>query len=193
MTIILPRLIRYSASKLYLATGIVAFAISVGCSHPITLNYSPSSVKTATGSLSVAPFKYLPSEPGATNPVEANVIRNTALGTIQIDREVKDFVRDAVFSELRFVGIKTNGESKILEGTVEEFLIDDLGYSVDWTLRIKYEVRDKETNKIVYQSVKNIQRKTAKFANFFGTLNETIKLNIEMVLDDKEFIKVING
>ena len=64
------------------------------------------------------------------------------MGEIKIDRDVKVLIRDAVFSELRFVGIKTNDPSKVLSGEIEEFLIDDLGYSIDWTLRIKYLVTD---------------------------------------------------
>jgi uncharacterized lipoprotein len=40
--------------------------------------------------------------------------------------------------------------------------------------------------------VKSTQRKTAKFANAFGAMNETIKLNVEDVLKDPAFTKAIN-
>lgn len=149
---------------------------------------------TATGSLSVGDFKYLPAEvpPAGKTVMTSNQIRNTAIGNVKIDRDVKVFVRDAVFSELRFVGIKTTENGRLLTGDVEEFLLDDLGWSVDWTLRIKYTVTDTVTNKSLYASVKNIQRRTAKFANIFGALNETIKLNAEELIKDPEFIKAIN-
>lgn len=175
-----------------LASALLASTL-VGCaSAPIPINYAPSSVKSANGSLSVSDFRYLPSEPSTTKPIPPNLIRNTAMGEVLIDRDVKTLVRDAVFSELRFVGIKTNDPKKVLSGEIEEFLIDDLGYSVDWTLRIKYVVADASTQQVLFESVKNTQRKTAKFANAFGALNETIKLNVESLLDDPAFTAAID-
>ena len=180
-------------SRIFYPVLVVGSLVMSGCATgPVPVNYAPSSVKTATGALSVGDFKYLPSEAAAAKPVPSNVIRNTAMGEIKIDRDVKVFVRDAVFAELRFVGIKTNDGSKILTGEIEEFLVDDLGYSIDWTLRVNYSLTEVASNKVIYQSVKNTQRKTAKFVNAFGALNETIKLNAEQLLDDAEFVKAIN-
>ena len=191
--------------------------LSACVSAPVPVNYAPSSVMTANGALSVGEFKYLPAEnysapadkqpsavppgprqrsPSANSanggPVAPNQIRNTALGEIHIDRDVKTFVRDAIFAELRFVGIKMNDPKRLLSGDIQEFLIDDLGYSVDWTLRIRYQLVDAADGKIVYQSVKTVQRNTAKFANAFGALNETIKLNVEELIKDPEFLKAIS-
>jgi len=125
-------------------------------------------------------------------PVAPDVIRNTAIGTIKVDRPVKVYVRDAVFAELRFVGIKTNDARRVLTGDIEEFLVDDLGFNVDWTLRIKYTLTDAASKTVLYQSTKNIARRTGKFANPFGALNETVKLNVEQLLDDQDFLKSIN-
>jgi len=175
-------------------SALAGATILSGCvSAPVPVNYAPSSVMTAAGSLSVGEFNYLPSEKASKDqPFPANQIRNTAIGEIKIDRDVKIFVRDAVFAELRFVGVKTNHNGRVLTGDIEEFLVDDLGYSVDWTLRIKYALTDAETKKPLYTSVKSTQRNTAKFANPFGALNETIKLNVEELLKDTEFTKAIN-
>jgi uncharacterized lipoprotein len=172
-------------------TATAALALSACVSGPVPINYAPSSVKTASGALSVGDFTYLPSEPPRPKLVPADVIRNTAAGTVKIDRPVRVFVRDAVFAELRFVGIKTNEPGKILTGEIQEFLIDDLGFNVDWTLRVKYSLTDAASKSVVYESVKNTQRRTAKFANPFGALNESIKLNVEQLLDDAEFTKAI--
>ena len=164
-----------------------------GCvSAPIPLNYAPSSVKSATGSLSVGDFRYLPAEAGAPKQLPPNQIRNTALGTIKIDKDVSVFVRDAVFAELRFVGVKTNDPVRILTGDIEEFLVDDLGFNVDWTMRVKYTLTDVASKSVTFSAVKTTQRKTAKFANPFGALNETVKLDVEQLLDDPDFIKAIN-
>ena len=113
------------------------------------------------------------------------------MGNIFIDRDVNVFIRDAVFAELRFVGVKTDGTRVVLRGDIEEFLIDDLGYSVDWTLRLRYQLLDAGTQQPVYQAVKNTQRNTAKFANVFGALNETIKLNAEELMKDEAFLAAI--
>ena len=44
----------------------------------------------------------------------------------------------------------------------------------------------------IFSAVKTTQRRTGKFANPIGALNETIKLNVEQLLDDANFIKAIN-
>jgi hypothetical protein len=162
-----------------------------GCA-PLPVNYAPSSIKSASGALRVGEFNYLPASGASARPVAANQIRNTALGQIKIDRDVNVFVRDAVFAELRMMGVNINDSSKFLTGDIEEFLIDDLGYSVDWTIRIKYTLTDASSKKILYQAVKSGKHNTAKFANVFGALNEQLKLNIEQLADDSDFIKAIN-
>jgi hypothetical protein len=191
MKILNPLLARKAALGC-IPTLLLGSLLLAGCASTVPMNYSPSSVKSATGALSVADFRYLPAEPSAPKPVAADVIRNTAMGTIKIDREVKVFVRDAVFAELRFVGIKTNDGGKVLTGNIEEFLVDDLGFNVDWTLRINYSLTDSASKQVIYTSVKSTQRRTGKFVNPFGALNETLKLNVEQLLDDKDFIKAIN-
>lgn len=113
------------------------------------------------------------------------------MGEIKIDKNVSAFVRDAVFLELRAMGAKMNHPSKTLSGEIEEFLIDDLGYSIDWTLRIKYTITEQGSSNVVYQAVKNTQRKTAKFGNPLGALNETIKINVEQLTDDADFVNAI--
>lgn len=181
--------------NLFACIAIVSTLVLSGCAtQPIPVNYAPSSIKSSAGSLSVSDFLYLPASPNASKPyaskmVATNQIRNTAMGAVMIDRDVSKFIRDAVFSELRVVGIKTNDSSKVLSGEIEEFLIDDLGYSIDWTLRIKYVLTETTSQKVVFSSIKNTQRKTAKFANVFGALNETIKVNIEELIDDVEFAR----
>lgn len=163
------------------------FAVTLaGCATTLPVNYAPSSTMSATGSIAVAPFTYLPATSGQ---VEANQVRNTALGNIKFEQNVDMLVRDAVFKELRFVGVDVRDQDRKLSGEIQEFLIDDLGYSVDWTLRIRYQLADGSGQP--YDSVKEIKRNTNKFANVFGALNETIKLNVEELLKDPAFIQAI--
>jgi len=200
-----------SASRLvtYWSIACLGAILATGCATPpVPINYAPSSVLTAAGAVKVGDFKYLPAESRSdpalqttskktsktqnkTRTIAANQIRNTAIGSVIIDRDVRTLVRDAVFSELRFVGVKTESDKLTLKGDIEEFLIDDLGYSVDWTLRVRFELVDTASQQIIYQSVKNTQRKTAKFVNVFGALNETIKLNFEELIKDSDFLQKI--
>ena len=170
---------------------ILPILITIGCAEPpVSINYSPSSVLSAKGNVEVGVFAYQPAIKGKVKP---NQIRNTApLGTICFDKNIDQLIKEATFKELRFVGIEPRIDKLILQGNIIEFLIDDLGYDVDWTLEIEYRVTDKNSNKEVYKSVKTFKKKTAKFANFFGTFNEIVKLNIEELINDPEFIKTIN-
>ena len=162
-----------------------------GCTTVLPLNYSPSSVLSASGSVAVADFQYIPALNGRVKP---NQIRNTApLATLVFDQDIHVFFRDAVFKELRFVGVKMDNKARTLTGEVRDFLIDDLGYSVDWTVKVLYRVKATQTNQTLYESEAVTQRRTAKFANPFGAMNEVIKLNIDEIIKDPAFLKAINN
>lgn len=144
---------------------------------------------TATGTLKVGNFRYLPAIKGKVAP---NQLRNTALGDIKLDKNIDTYYRNAVFKELRFVGVNVNGTTPVLTGDINDYLVDDLGYSVDWTVDVTYVLHDAATGKIVYSAEKVTKSKTAKFLNAFQTINEQIRLNIEALLKDPAFIKAIN-
>jgi hypothetical protein len=172
-----------------LLTTAIGMALFLGgCATPAPLNYAPSSTLSASGNVSVDSFKYLPA---ITGKVQPNQIRNTAVGNIFVDQNIDVYFRDAVFKELRFVGVKLDNKDKVLTGEIQEFLIDDLGYSVDWTIIVRYVVTDAKTDKVIYDSVKTTKRHTSKFINVFGALNEAIKLNVEEIIKDPAFTGVI--
>jgi len=154
-----------------------------GCVSTLPINYAPSSILSASGSVSVVPFAYTPAE---NHTVEPNQIRNTAAGSVLFDQNIDVIFRDAVFKELRFVGMKVDDPNRKLSGTIVEFLIDDLGFNVDWTLIVNYRIVS--ADKTTYESMKTVKWKTAKFVNVFGALNETIKKNIEELIKDPAFI-----
>jgi uncharacterized lipoprotein len=171
-----------------LALIALAAVALTGCgTNKLPLNYAPTSVLTASGEARVDQFDYAPARGGK---IKSNQIRNTAIGNLYFEQDIAVIFKDAVFKELRFVGVKMDAGNATISGEIEEFLIDDLGYSVDWTLRVRYQVKD-ASGAVVYESVKNIQRNTNKFANVFGALNETIKLNIEEIIKDPAFLKTI--
>jgi uncharacterized lipoprotein len=141
---------------IWLISVILGSIILTGCTtYLVPMNYSPSSVKNATGALIVSEFKYLPSESSVAKPFHPNRIRSTAIGgDLLIDREVKTYVRDAVFAELRSIGVKTNDSSKVLSGDIEEFSVNNIGFNIDLSIRIKYTLTDASTKKVIFQSVR---------------------------------------
>lgn len=142
---------------------------------------------TVHGHETVGPFRYLPAESGKAKP---NQIRNTAIGNILLDKNVADYFKEALFDESRFVGIKM-GSGPRVSGTINDFLIDDLGWSVDWTLDVTYRIQNMDGG-VCYTGDKVLKKHTAKFANAFGTLNEVMKLNIEKLFGDPAFVRCIN-
>lgn len=172
-------------------TSILGLALLLlsGCATPkLPLNYAPSSASSAAGTVAVSTFKYLPAEAGK---VQACQIKNTALGNLMFEQDINVFFRDAVFKELRFVGVKVDSKNRVLGGEIQDFVIDDLGGNVDWTLKVRYVVKNSENGDTLYDAPQTTQRRTAKFANVFGALNETIKLNVEALLKDDAFLKAI--
>lgn len=85
-----------------------------------------------------------------------------------------------------------DSKSRTLTGEVGDFLIDDLGYSIDWTIKVLYRVKATQTNQSLYESKAVTQRNTNKFANPFGAMNEVIKLSIDEIIKDPAFLKAIN-
>jgi uncharacterized lipoprotein YajG len=165
-------------------------SLFTGCAtQPLTLNYSPSSTLSAKGSVSISSFTYSAASDGKIKP---NQIKNTALGNAYFDKDIAKAFEESVLKELRFVGIDINSNKYSLSGDVQEFLMDDLGYTVDWTLRVEYQLKDKIAGQIVYKETKVFQKKTDKFGNIFGVINEVIKLNIEELIKDQAFLRLIN-
>ena len=171
-------------SRFYLLLG--ALFLMAGCMPILTLNYSPSSMLSAQGQVNVGDFTYSAADNGHIKP---NQLKNTAIGGIYFDKDINVIVKEAVFKEFRFVGLKTGG-NKILTGDVQEFLVDDLGFDVDLTLKIRYQLVDDKGN-VIYSDTKIINKNTPKLINQFQWFNESIKLNVEALLSDQRFIEQI--
>jgi uncharacterized lipoprotein len=137
------------------------------------------------GQVTVGDFKYLPGQ--LNDNVQPNQIRNTALGSVIFEKIIDEYIETALFLESRFVGITLNDQAQSIRGEINEFLIDDLGFSIDWTLDIRYVLDG------CYDEAHVLNKKTDKFGDFFGNLNQVIKLNIEMLLDDAAFQTCISA
>ena len=78
-----------------------------------------------------------------------------------------------------------------MSGEIEDFLIDELSASADWTLKVNYSVKNLQTGKTLYESTKITKRNVSKLVNISHVVNEMIKLNIEELLKDEEFVTTI--
>lgn len=159
-----------------------------GCAK-ISMSYLPGSISKVSGDVSVSDFKYLPAETGKVKPFQ---IRNTAWGNLKFNKDISVFFRDAVSLELRFAGVKLDDKTRVLSGEIEDFLIDESSYNADWTLKVRYLVKNMRTGEIAYTSTKTTQRRASKLVNLNSALNEMIKLNMEELFKDEAFIKAIN-
>ena len=165
----------------------LAIFLLAGCATILPLNYPPTSKLSAGGSVTIGEFKYLPALNGRVKP---NQIRNTALDSLIFDQEIGAFFRDAVLKELNRVGVRTDSGTRTLTGEVREFLIDDLGADVDWTIGVVYRVST--SGKTLYESEKITRRRTPKRGDPSATLNESVRFNIEEIIKDSAFLRAIN-
>ena len=165
-----------------------------GCSTtPIALDYVPASTLKVAGSLSVGHFRYLPVE--THTDLQANQVRNTAIGAIVLDQDVNRYFETALTNEAAFVGITIDRASPVVSGEIMEFLIDDLGFSVDWTFNVHYTVSKNNASKgnqpPCYEKTVDIKKTASKYSQPFTAFNEVIKLNIEKLFADTLFVSCI--
>ena len=72
-------------------------------------------------------------------------MQSTALGQIFVSSDVADLAPTRNRFRIGKTGITLGNSNVKLSGTVKEFKMDDLGYSVDWTYIINYTLTDKRT------------------------------------------------
>jgi uncharacterized lipoprotein len=140
------------------------------------------------GLVQIGDFRYLPSE---NNLVKPNQIRNSAQGYIFLDKNVDEYFKTALLEESNLIGITPSAASNTITGEIVDFFIDDLGFSADWTLEVKYIVSRDITGQCYNKIYKIHKNKTAKFTNFVGVLNDIMKRNIEKIFLDKDFLNCI--
>ena len=171
--------------KMKILGALVSIGFLAGCaSPPLTLNYAAGSTMSVEGEMKVGDFRYIP---GEGEKIKPNQIRNTALGSVVFEKNIDEYIETALFVESRFVGIKVGESPTEITGEINEFLIDDLGFKVDWTLDIRYVIAG------CYDQAHVIEKQTEKFVNVFGSLNEVMRLNIELLFADPAFKACISN
>lgn len=166
--------------------GLWALLMLVGCSAWLPDEYQPGLQLKISGRVGLGTFTYSAADRGE---VEANQIRNTAMGSILLHQDIKDLYRDALSKEFTQVGIDLNDSRRLLNVEIQEFYLDDQGKIDNWRTIIDYTVE--ERGRTTYQKVKEFRRSTEKFLDLFTPLNETMRLSIEALLKDPDFLAAI--
>ena len=119
------------------------------CQVTVTVPYNPVGTAEINGQIKVADFVYQP--PEGTAP---NQLPNTAVGKIFMTDPISEWVTKAVRRELRLAGLSARGERICtLEGVINEFSIDDLGFDVDYMSNIDYALRGPDNSELLDKNV----------------------------------------
>lgn len=154
--------------------------------------HSRSHAEPVTGSLAVAPAQDFVYEASFEGAHSANRIANTAVSSILLKQDVNAAVRDAIAAQLRLSGFDLAGTRRVLSGRIEKCFVDDERSPARWTLRIRYVVTDVESGRVVYTSTKTVRREAPKFTNNAIALEDTVRANVQILMDDSSFARALN-
>lgn len=161
-----------------------------GCAQiKFTLKYDPQSTEEVSGGIKVADFGYFPNE-----GIEQNEIRETAVGRIFLTEDVGIYFSNATKREFRQSGLSLKGNCK-LEGEVNEFLIDSLGFSSDYVTDVRYILYD-GTGKVLLDNSYTVKFNTSKFVVvdiLLNNINKAVSDNIKQLLTDPAFLSNVQN
>ena len=161
-----------------------------GCAQvKFTLKYDPQSTEEVSGRIKVSDFGYFPNE-----GIEQNEIRETAAGRIYLTEDVGTFFSNATKREFRQSGISLKGNCK-LDGEVNEFLIDSLGFSSDYITDVRYILYD-GSGKALLDNSYNVKFNTSKFVVIdiiLNNINKAVSDNVKQLLTDPAFLSNVQN
>ncbi len=156
----------------------------------LTLPYNPQTTEELGGKIKVGNFGYFPAE-----GIQQNEIPETAAGRIYLTEPVGEFITKAVKRELMQAKVSSKGTTICrLDGEVNEFSLDSLGYSTDYTSDIRY-ILYSPSEKVLYDNSHRIEFNASKFVDpsiVMANVNKVLADNINKLLTDEEFKRNIN-
>lgn len=172
--------------KLALIIGILGLG---GCAEiTLTIPYSPTTTQEIGGSVGVGDFTYFPKD-----NVQQNEIRETAAGRILLTEPVGLYFANAVRREFRQAGISLKGKNCKLDGEINDFAMDSLGYSTDYITDVRYILRD-GNERVLIDNNYQVKFNTSKFVVaqvIFSNLNKAVSDNISQLLSDPFFAQTV--
>ena len=156
-----------------------------GCAVTLPADYTAKGFQKLPGvSATMGQFSYAPYKSGR---VRGNQIRNTAMGRIFIGEDVDKYVRRATALELANAGVVLEEHSNRIEADVNELVMDDLGFSVDYEYEVTYRILSQEGQELFARTYSAEPRATGKFgsaSDYVPILNAVIRDCIEQFLGD---------
>lgn len=177
--------------------------------------YVPSSRLTASGGLIVAAASYQPAEVAESRAAEArsragpntsvNNLPARSLPRFGPDRDelagegrtrfspgVGEYVRSALAAELRRMGIDTARVQRALRAQIEDASVDASGWGYRVSLRVKYELTEAGTGRVLYSAVKGASPPPPAPAMLESeALDQAIRASAEELVQDPEFAAAI--
>lgn len=174
--------------RLLLVLAMAMFmAIMTGCAGTLPTNsYTPQNYVRTDGRVDIGNFEYLPLKTDK-HVKKPNQLQNTAAGQIYLASNVADYVKRGNALELEKTGIILDINAPIrLNANIIEFMLDDLGYSVDIKYQIQYIIEEKAGNKIVFDKIFATKpQKIGKFgdaSDYANVVSDTILAGYDMFI-----------
>jgi hypothetical protein len=167
--------------------SVFALAFSLISCSAIPMDYFPSSAMSASGELNIGNFQYLPA-------VRGEVLRNQIHSTQQLrDAEivpdVADYFRDAVTTELKFIGLRVRPGAPTLRGSIVE--LEWAGVSMTGLLVTNYKVMSSE-GEVLFDKEISTELPLNMNYNLSEFVAQLIKDNLEQLVSSPKFLQTVN-
>jgi hypothetical protein len=174
--------------------------------------YAPSSELSAHGGLVVSAASYLPAEVAEARSLQAQAVPSSAVNVVPLvrprfgpDRDqlagegrtrftpgVGEYVRTGLGAELRKMGIDTARPQRALRVEIQEATADPSGWGYRVSLRVKYELVEAGSGRVLYSAVKSaLPSSTTPAMLEVEALDRAIRASAEALVRDPEFAAAI--
>ena len=134
-----------------LATLALALLSLTACTRTLPALYAPQSASTLKGSASVGKVRYLAHE---RDGFDADQLDDSTAGDVKLSKPVADFVRGAIVSELRAVGVQVSDNApNVVRADVESFEVGTAGFSVEWHVTMRLGIERRSDSQLLYAAM----------------------------------------
>jgi hypothetical protein len=181
--------------------------------------YVPSSKLSVSGGLTVSALTYVPADvaaerarrsAGPNSPVNADAADGasgwrgekfgpgsdqvTGLMQSRYSPSVAEYVRAALSAELHAMGINTADAQRTLRGSIEDAQILSARWGYSGTLRLRLELVDTASARVVYSAVKTVSTEAnERPAGEVEAMNGLLRSTAEALARDEKFVNAIRG
>lgn len=166
-------------------TSCMTIAMEYGrTADPDTIIYEPGINLKGNGTIAISDFIYIHDK-----GIKENEIKHTAAGWIYFNTNINEYVKGALHKELVYIGYSVEPSSnKIIDGVIENLMINDLGFNVNYYSTIKFNIV--VDDKVGYSNTFNSKKKGPK-GNSHEDLNSLIRDCIKKFISDAQKQNII--